>query len=167
MRKNLLFMLTGLILFFSSGAQQLSPNVIASDGGISKAAGISLEWTLGETTVESLTTSNKLYTQGFHQPMLIAKQFHTTVDTRLKDFDISVMPNPVQSVLTVTLAASSNEKVYLSLVDMTGRRTFMQVANAKGTSLVDMSGMISGIYILEVRSVSNQLIKSFKVIKAE
>ena len=167
MRKNMLFMLAGLCFFIISGAQQLSPTVIASDGGISKASGISLEWTLGETIIESLTTSDKLYTQGFHQPVLTAKQIQTAVDLKLKDYDIAVMPNPVQSFLAVKLAAADNEKVYLSLIDMTGRRKFVKVANGKGISLVDMSGLVSGIYILEARNISGQLIKSFKIIKVE
>ena len=162
------------VLFFFLGvgvmgrSQQLIPNIIASAGDISKAAGISLEWTLGETTIESLSTADRLYTQGFHQPLLIARTFLINSAHLLTGYKITVAPNPVQSVLTATISSPLEEKVFLTLIDFSGRRYQLQTVNAKSaTAKVDMAGMIAGIYLLEVRNTSGQLIQSFKIIKGQ
>jgi hypothetical protein len=155
------------LLFSASMArsQQLNPSVMAADGGISKAAGISLEWTLGETFVESISTTDRLYTQGFHQPVLFAKNF-PVAEQPVLGYVITVAPNPVESVLTAIIASPTNEKIYLTLIDFTGRRFSVPTAYGKfSTVKMDMSGKISGIYLLEIRNVSGQLIKTYKIIK--
>lgn len=167
MRKNIFLLLFGLFIFAFARSQQLSPNVIAPDGGISKARGISLEWTLGETSIESLSTSDRIYTQGFHQPLLLAKSFQPIAEITLAGYQVTIAPNPVQSMLTVNLTSLNNEKVYLTLIDFTGRRLPAQVAWGTGTAKVNMGGMVSGIYLLEIRNASNQLVKSFKIIKGQ
>ena len=168
MRKNTLLLLFGLCFAAFARSQQLSPSVIASDGGISKASGISLEWTLGETTIESLSTSDRLYTQGFHQPLLLFKNFQPAGDITLAGYQVSIAPNPVRSILTIHIISLNNEKIYLSLIDMAGRRSPAQVINGRsGMAGVDMSAMNAGIYLLEVRNSANELIKSFKIIKGQ
>ena len=57
MRKNTLLLLLGICIAGFARSQQLTQSVIAPSGGISKAEGISLEWTLGETAIESLTSN--------------------------------------------------------------------------------------------------------------
>lgn len=149
-------------------SQQLSPTVLAAAGDISKAAGISLEWTLGETSIESLSTADRLYTQGFHQPVLIARNFHINNEQLLTGYRVTVAPNPVQSVLTATISSPFEEKVFLTLIDFSGRRYQLQTVKAKSANAkVDMSGMIAGIYLLEVRNANGQLIQSFKIIKGQ
>jgi hypothetical protein len=166
MTKNLFLLLSGLFIASLAQSQQLSPSVLASDGGISKAAGISLEWTLGETFVESRSTTDRLYTQGFHQPVLLVKNVITPFEQLITGFQVTVAPNPVESVLTATIVSPGNENIYLTLIDFTGRRLPVQTTNGKFSSVhVDMSGMISGIYLLEIRNESGQLIKTFKIIK--
>ena len=52
-------------------SQRLSPEVLAVGGGIDKNGSLSLEWTLGEAVIETVSLSDRIYTQGFHQPMLV------------------------------------------------------------------------------------------------
>ena len=164
MTKNLFLLLSGLFTALLVQSQQLSPSVLAADGGISKAAGISLEWTLGETNTESLSATDRLYTQGFHQPILLAKIF-PAAEQPVTGYLITVAPNPVLSVLSATIASPNDEKVILTLIDFTGRRFPVKTANGKFSTVnVDMSGMISGIYLLEIHNASGQLIKTFKII---
>ena len=170
MRKNMLLLLLGICIAGFVRSQQLSPSIIASDGGISKAAGISLEWTLGELTVESLSTTDRLYTQGFHQPLLVVKNLPVAKVKEVKlvaAYKITVAPNPVQSLLLVNINTEIKEKLNLSLTDIVGRQILVQAFNGRSnTTQIDMSLIASGIYVLELRNLSGQLIKSFQVIKA-
>lgn len=165
MKKGFSF-LALLCLAVCTHSQKLTPSVLAADGGISKAAGISLEWTLGETFIESLSTTDRLYTQGFHQPLLIAKVFPAPVEQALTGYQVTVFPNPVESFLTATVASPKNERIYLTLIDFTGKRFPVQSATGKFSTInVNMSARVSGIYLLEVRNESHQIIKTFKIIK--
>jgi hypothetical protein len=64
------------LLFFAPllvNSQSVSPSVIASAGGSSTLSnGISIDWTLGEFAVTTLTNGSITLTQGFHQPNLEA-----------------------------------------------------------------------------------------------
>ncbi len=55
----------------NSFCQHNNQSVIAAAGNISKAGNITLEWTLGEPVIETVSTTLGLLTQGFHQPLLI------------------------------------------------------------------------------------------------
>ena len=167
MTKNLFLLLSGLSIASMVQSQQLSPSVLAADGGISKAAGISLEWTLGETITESLSSTDRLYTQGFHQPLLMAKIL-PSAEQHVTGYIVTVAPNPVQSILLATITSPNDEKILLTLIDITGRRFPIQSAIGKFSTVnVDMSGMISGIYLLELRNTSGQLVRTFKIIKGQ
>lgn len=178
--KKILFFLLGIICILSTvHSQQLSPSVIAAQGGISKAAGIALEWTLGEPFTESLPVSNGLYTQGFHQPLLqviqisktLTKQvagYAKTVTKPVTNYKITVVPNPVQSYLTASITAPNSDKIIVSLIDFAGRVIPVRFASGIfSTVRVDMTGMIAGIYMLEMRKATGELIQTFKIIKGQ
>lgn len=193
MRKIILFLLGTVCLYTTVKSQQLNPSVIATQGGISKAAGIVLEWTLGEPFTESLPVSNGLYTQGFHQPMLVVTKMpaattkpaadykvteataktvadhkKTVAPSLITNYKITVAPNPAQSYLIVSMNAPDTKEVILSLIDFTGRIISVKPASGKITNIrVDMTPFIAGIYLLEIRKASGELIQSFKIIKAQ
>jgi len=168
MKKGLFLFVIFLGMVESGRSQQLGPRIFASAGDINKAAGISLEWTLGEPIIESLSTVDRLYTQGFHQPVLLARNFQVNKEQLLTGYAVKVAPNPVQSLLTATVISPNGENVYLTLIDFTGRRYGVQmVAGKAGMATIDMSGMIAGMYLLEVRNAGGQLIRSFKIIKGQ
>lgn len=166
--KMIYFMiLFGLIFSMQGWAQQLTPSVIASDGGTAKAADISLSWTLGEYAVETIPAGGKLYTQGFHQPLLMAKVLYAANEKVVTGYSVSLAPNPVQSLLNITIDAPTQENVQVSLVDLVGRSMLTKQASGKGSMQLDMSFYISGVYLLTVKTLSGQLIRSFKVIKTQ
>lgn len=168
MRKILFFLLGIICIHTTVQGQQLSPSVIAAGGGTDKAAGISLEWTLGEPFTESLPVSDRLYTQGFHQPLLQVTKMPVTIIRPVTNYKITVAPNPVQSYLTATINAPNTDKVILSLIDFAGRVIPVKSASGKfSTVKVDMTGMIAGIYMLEIRKASGELIQTFKIIKGQ
>ncbi len=149
--------------------QKLSPEVISSAGDVSKTTSVSLEWTLGETVIESSKTVNKHYTQGFHQTYL--KVSLANKESLASDYDMTVFPNPVEATLEIKI---SNEnlpqdnigKVDLFLIDIRGQQILVQKVNEKsGSTFLDMTALPSGTYFLKAQKENGLLLKSFKIVK--
>lgn len=164
-----------LSIFFSNNTfcQKLSPEVISSAGDISKMASISLEWTLGETVIESSKTADKHYTQGFHQSYLkVINLFSDKNESLTSDDIMTVYPNPVESILEIKIATDNLlpekiGKVNLFLIDILGQQLLVQKTNEKsGSTFVDMTAFPSGTYFLKAQKENGLLLKSFKIIKA-
>ena len=136
--------------------------VLAPAGGIHTKQNLSLEWTLGETFVESVTTQEKWYTEGFHQPKLSARP----VSTSAGGYDIKIFPNPTQELLNVFIKSPVEEDLKLTLVDVTGKTIYTQKVPS-GTSEIQLrvKHLPEGMYMLSVVSTKGFRINSFKVIK--
>lgn len=162
-----------LLLFIShyTFCQKLSPEVISSAGDVSKTASISLEWTLGETVVESSKTANKYYTQGFHQTFL--KVFPTNNESLASDYSMTVFPNPVEATLEIKMSNESlpqdyTGKVDLFLIDIRGLQISVQKTNEKsGSTFLDMTTLPSGTYFLKAQKENGLLLKTFKIVKVK
>jgi len=57
-----------LVAFTIATAQQLTPSVVSSAGASFTSAEFSLDYTLGETFITTLSNGTNILTQGFHQP---------------------------------------------------------------------------------------------------
>ncbi|HSU51599.1 MAG TPA: hypothetical protein VLJ41_13435 [Segetibacter sp.] len=89
MKSKFYFIALSISISTPSFYQQNEQSVIATAGDISKAGDISLEWTLGERAIESVSTSSSLYTQGFHQPLLEVQRINYAGNLNKS---ISIMP---------------------------------------------------------------------------
>ena len=165
-----------LSVFISNYAfcQKLSPEIISSAGDISKTASISLEWTLGETVVESAKTANKHYTQGFHQTYFkITNIPPAKNEGEASDYDMTIFPNPVEAIFEIKISSENllkDEigKVDLFLFDITGKQLLTQKTNEKsGSTFVDMTSFPSGTYFLKAQKENGILLKSFKITKVK
>jgi len=168
MKKLLFQLICGLFVNVIAHSQQVSPSLVTAAGGISKVQGISLEWTLGEIAIETVSTYDRLYTQGFHQPVLLVRNFFLGDVNRYSDYKIMIAPNPVQSTLRITYSVPEAKELTVVLSDFTGKQLNVQRAvSEKGMLSIDMSGMIAGFYLLSVQSKDGTIIQSFKVIKGQ
>ena len=74
MKKQILIAVTiFLFLFWKTGterlgAQSFSQEVIGSAGMYSTSANGSMTWTIGEVMIETYSSADNFFTQGFHQP---------------------------------------------------------------------------------------------------
>ena len=167
----ILFCFLSIFISNHTFCQKLSPEVISSAGDISKSASLSLEWTLGETVVESSKTADKHYTQGFHQTYL--KVISLKNESLASDDNIIIFPNPVESILELkilseNLSQDKNGKLDLFLIDIRGQQLLVQKTNEKsGSTFVDMTAFPSGTYFLKAQKENGLLLKSFKIIKVK
>jgi Secretion system C-terminal sorting domain len=171
---NFCLLICFLSIFISNYTfcQKLSPEVISSAGDISKTASILLEWTLGETVIESSKTVDKYYTQGFHQTYLkVTSILPTDKENLSSDYSMMIFPNPVEAILEVKISTENllqNEtgKVDLLLFNLVGQQLSVQKTNEKsGSTFVDMTAFPSGTYFLKAQKENGVLLKSFKIIK--
>ncbi len=128
--KKTLLMSAFLTLMGWTYAQTLDPSVIASGGGIHATDHLSLEWTLGEMAVEAIYFEDEMITEGYHQPMLTVSDFDETTMTNTlsyPDYQITVNPNPVNSILNVKIETSTDSDVFVSLFNLLGDQQFKRL----------------------------------------
>lgn len=147
-------------------SQKLESSIIASQGGYDSTSFISLEWTLGENVVETVTHKNNIFSQGFHQSFI--RKTIKIVKREMFEYplDITVYPNPVAASFTVYLSATFDSVLNADLYDITGKMVKHSVINKMENTLVyEVGGMPSGIYLLRVSNASGLLLKVQKIIK--
>ncbi|MES2881395.1 MAG: fibronectin type III domain-containing protein [Bacteroidota bacterium] len=142
---------------------QLERDIISSAGNLSKTKTMQVEWTLGEPCIESISSGQRLYTQGFHQPIVVLTKKPFLVTTKLK---ITAAPNPVRTMLRVRFEAEKEESVVLSVRDAGGKIIFTKtvITSANGYD-INMSGFSSGLYILNVQTLNGVQSENFKIVK--
>lgn len=136
---------------------------MAAAGGFARSQTMTLEWTLGESVVETNSAADRLYTQGFHQPVL-----HVTEQVVGNDGaqDFMVAPNPVSTHLTVTAKYARETPIQLQLTDVTGRQFTLPYLPATAESMqVDMARFPAGTYVLRIGTETGKTLKTYKVTK--
>ena len=175
MKKKIIFMITCLVFTGWTYAQSSGPSVIASAGGISHTESISLEWTLGETAVGVINSTGKIFTEGYHQPTLevsvINADFTNTElwsngNENITDYQISIAPNPVRSILNVRVESNLQTEVFIDLFDQMGKNlTGSNKEGVFGSFDMNLHHLPAGIYVLKFTDTSGRLIKSYKISK--
>jgi len=147
--------------------QKFNLSVISSAGDVNKTDKMYLEWTLGEPFIESVSSNKQLYTQGFHQPLKIFNNKFTILTLPPEAYDITILPNPVQTVLQAVIKRETASKLYLELSDINGRALLIKTCIAKNEIIpFNLSSFSSGVYTLSVRNTNGTLYKTFKILKA-
>lgn len=139
------------------------PSVIGAAGGTHSRQEISLDWTLGETFVESTVSGNRWHTQGFHQPLLSAKALFPS---NAMGYDVKIFPNPASELLNIFIKTTEEEILNLKLVDVTGKTIYNQVVPPRTAEVqLILKHVPEGMYMLSIVNPSGYRINSFKIIK--
>lgn len=167
MKKTVALLVGSLSLSSVGIAQRLSPSVLAASGGTARTQTMTLDWTLGESVVETAATSDRLYTQGFHQPMLqVTEQPNLTGSDA--GYQFTVAPNPVVSYLKIDISAPESSPLQLLLTDLLGRQYNLPVVPASTRSTqIDMTLFPAGTYLLRIGKADGAPLKSYKIVKAQ
>jgi hypothetical protein len=169
MEKRILSVLFGMGILCIMHAQQLTPEIISSAGGIDKTAKISLEWTLGEPASSTIYAENYLLTEGFHQPVIRVEEIVKIATRTIEDSDLQfqVFPNPVRTVLDVIVQGESKTSTVLFiLADVQGKQLHRQELDPLlDSQKIDMQNLSSGVYILNCMLNDGTPLQSFKIFK--
>ena len=136
-------------------AQNLSPTVVNSSGGVIQNSSHSLEWSFGELTVSTLTSPSNFLTQGFLQPNV------TIVGTEdfFDESRLAVFPNPVSDWLNMQTDIPDIKTVQVH--DVLGRL----VLQSEFQPLLDIHRLESGTFVISFFDKQGQFLHSFKINK--
>jgi hypothetical protein len=168
MRKHFLVLFC-ICFFLTAKSQTPDPSIISAAGGSDKISTLSLDWTMGEYAVETITSPGKMYTQGYQQPLLITAAITARTTSDADNYTISIAPNPIVSIVNFGITSTKAGRVFITIGDIHGV-IFIQknIAVNSGSLQIDMSSLPPGTYSLTVRDgVAAHIIKSYRIIKAQ
>lgn len=157
MRRSVIIILFTILILPVSHAQQ----VISSAGASGTIPGYQLSWTVGEPVISTLTGTNAILTQGFHQSKLVV----TSLDKfQFSTMKFSVYPNPTEDFLFLKTDGNLKFTPLYSIYDVQGKQILSGKIN-KDIVSIEMQNNVSGIYFLKTYSDKGDLLQSFKILK--
>jgi hypothetical protein len=150
-----------LLALVFAAATSYAQEVVASSGNSGSAAGYTVDWTLGEPVIETISGSGNILTQGMHQTKLLATAIS---ETELPGLEVKVYPNPTGRFLKIEIIQTGDEQFFYEISDITGRKSVLKQMQTN-TEEIDMGSYVSGIYFLNVVSQNHKIVKVFKIIK--
>jgi len=158
------------LFFFITGgsmyAQMLTPKVVVSGGNFASNDGYSISSTVGESVVQTFSSSNFYLTQGFQQPSLFIgnKREENNSGT-----SVEVYPNPVEDQLILEIVAGEINKFFVEVYTLTGLKlqthllkNLLSVTNIKR---LDFSGYAKGTYVVHIFCPGKQINRVFIIEK--
>ncbi|MEW7291036.1 T9SS type A sorting domain-containing protein [Aquimarina sp. 2304DJ70-9] len=131
--------------------------VISTQGDSYANESASVDFTIGEVVINTLTDGTNDITQGFHQTnwKFVDLEDHTP------SFEVIIFPNPTEDILNIQ--TSSFENVTYSIYDALGKLVLQDKLSAELTP-VSTSHLASGLYSVTLNTKGKKL-KTFKLAK--
>ena len=172
MKHLLLFLLIICLSNCFLYAQQLSPVVLASNGGSGHAGDVRLEWTLGELAIEHQTGHVRSFTEGFHQPIRLIEQVDmTSADQKRHQVDhqpagVSLSPNPVSTELLIRFDPTVSGLLTCYILDANGNQHLQKILDTEaGEVQLDLADLGPGLFFIQLISADDGTNSLFKLIK--
>ncbi|MFO7864731.1 MAG: T9SS type A sorting domain-containing protein [Salinivirgaceae bacterium] len=160
MKAFLNFIFTVAVFLFI-GNIGFGQQVTASSGGSYAGGSYSLNYTIGESVVETLIGSSIL-TQGFHQSKLTVTSIY---EYRYLGAKINLYPNPTTSNLNIIIAANAKNYSVMVLNEFGKTLKVEKVWIGESPSVIDFNDFKPGVYFLRVIDKPGIVLQTFKVVK--
>lgn len=148
----LLGLMTGPFSPLISQSAGICRDVVASSGSLIPVSGNqSIEFTIGEPVISTITGAGYTLTQGFHQPELCTETVAVNEPETVSG--IFIYPNPALSQFWVSTAQIPVQagKLSLRICDAPGRMIYEQQLNAAAPlHQISCAGWPSGAYFLTI-----------------
>ena len=155
------------LMSLHSFSQQKNQSVMASAGGISSGKSLVLEWTVGESVVETVKTPFILYTQGFHQPYLEIITTNNKIKGSNQTNFFHVSPNPASSSFNIIFDKLTDLPLSLSITDINGKGLLIKIIPIKtGGIKIDATRFSAGAYFLRITDKSGAVQGTSTIIKS-
>ena len=157
-KSRLILPLIAGLLWVSFAQAQESSN---SSGGDATGSGGTVAYSVGQVVYTTNTDSDGSAAQGVQHAYEIF-----TVGIKETELNISLtsFPNPTTENLTLQISDYNNEKLSYQLFDIEGKQLSNGQVTAQQT-LIDMNGLPSATYFINVVNQENKKVQSFKIIK--
>ena len=123
-----------------------------------------LTWTLGETVIQNIHSTNNYLSQGFQQPNYAVVGAVNDLNTQ---FDVTVFPNPVSNMLSVTVCGKETMPIEISITDISGKIILTRhfPSSLQHDITIDVSEYPSAVYFLTVVNDNNKISNTYKIQK--
>lgn len=149
--------LCSFFIIINLNAQSITPNVINSAGNYFSNNQFSLDWSLGEVVISTISSSNNILSQGFLQPNL-PDQVSTI---NLKDSNLEVFPNPFSNLITILDKSNLDSKWNVKLFSADGKL----IINKQNVNQLAIESIPDGFYYLNILDTQNNIIETIKLSK--
>ena len=150
-----------LLLFgaLTLSLNSLGQDVVSTQGDSYTNASGSIDFTIGEVVINTVTDGTNDLTQGFHQ----TNWNFLGVEDFAPNYEAIIFPNPTVDVLNIQ--TSSFEGVTYTLYDGQGKLVLQDLLSAKQTP-IEVSELAPGSYSLTLNNETQNL-KTFKLVKLQ
>lgn len=149
-------------LFQLARSQSISPQVIANSGKYMSAGGNSIEFTVGELVVTTLTGTGNMVTQGFHQTYTTS----SSIDENSVTISINVYPNPTTDWLNIIVSAEKKVEFSAIIHDGYGRKVLDEYRSNGSQIQLNISTLAAGSYFISLVNIANNIpIKTIQIQK--
>ncbi|OGM08838.1 hypothetical protein A2Z67_02415 [Candidatus Woesebacteria bacterium RBG_13_36_22] len=135
-------------------------NIVSTAGDHFKNNTAQLSWTVGEVTIETLSGTSNILTQGFHQTNLIATAINEILDL---GFEIKAYPNPTQDYLILKISKDKLNGMQYKLYDMQGKLLHHKLIEESETE-ISFKDLVPSTYLIKVIEMNKEL-KTFMIVK--
>lgn len=175
--KTMRFIMLGMLLSNYATAQSIATQAVNSTGGSHRKGNLRLDWSVGEMAlVNTLSSpdSGHIITNGVIQPDIAGAQARIQRNISFVKNEILILPNPVQSMLQVSINTGEQGRSIMRLYDEMGNLRYSRVVTTSRDGQVekiDLTGYLRGNYMLFVEFIANIGSKKkqgfYKIIKAD
>ncbi|MFW6327207.1 MAG: T9SS type A sorting domain-containing protein [Bacteroidota bacterium] len=147
-----------LFLLLIPGIFSKAQELIAPAGGAIKNDSHSIEWSIGESAIETLSDGEYTITQGFHQSTIVI----TSIKGEIPDEIVKVYPNPTSDEVNIAVEGKYVIE-QVKLFDTQGKLLF-QESNPDNFNIIDFRHYIPATYILVIE-IENHQSNEYRIIK--
>lgn len=142
--------------------QVLSQESINASGGLQKGIGGTVSSSVGQLIVQTDSSLTGTLQQGVQRPKKTHRYRPKNKDQ--ERLSLAAFPNPTKDNLTLKLESSSAEAFSYCLYDPQGRKVMSDRLNGPAT-LIEMSRMVPGIYLIQILNDENVQIETLQIQK--
>ena len=136
---------------------------VVSSGGDATGSGGSVAYSLGQVVYTASDSTSGMVSQGVQQAYEI---YMVGINATELNIALSVFPNPTVDDLILQISDYKNENLTYQLFDIQGKQVSYGQVTAPQTQL-NMKGLPSATYILNIVYQENKNFQSFKIIKTQ
>jgi len=143
-----------LLLSVGLNAQE----VISTQGDSYTNGGNTIDFTIGEPVIETVSDGTNDLTQGFHQTLLTI----VSVEDLDINFSVNIFPNPTAEFVNIKMEQYNG--IAIRLFDVTGKQ-LLETNLVENTTKISVTDFPKGTYLLTLINKEKNKIKTYKIIK--
>lgn len=156
MRTKIIF----ILLLYCNSYLFKAQEVLSTSGGYEKSNTFNINWTLGETVIETFDGTNNIISQGMHQEI---KKISLIENYNSKTVRIKIYPNPSPNIVILETERIYQEKLSYNLYNEIGN-VLLKKKLISNIQKIDLENFEAGVYFLVIISENNTSLK-YKIVK--